>query len=83
MKATRTQYFQPIEEIRKGDVVWIPAGAKPLARRDPKYSDDAHRNTGTAQWQSRGVDGEGGHCPRFSEHEPVISIKTRLSSLGR
>ncbi len=53
------QWGGPIEEIRKGDVVWIPAGVKHWHGATPKYSDDPHRNTGRTQWQSRGVDGEG------------------------
>jgi len=35
------------------------SGGETLARRNTKHGDDAHCNTGTAQWQSRGVDGEG------------------------
>src|SRR5208283_3397643 len=34
-------------------------GSETLARRYAEYRHDAHRDTGTAQWQSRGVDGEG------------------------
>src|SRR5882724_1005577 len=34
-------------------------GGEALARRDTKYSDDPHRNTGRAQWQSCGMDGAG------------------------
>ena len=52
------QWGGPIEEIRKGDVIWIPPGVK-LARRDSDDSDDAYRDTGTAQRQGREVVGEG------------------------
>jgi len=33
-------------------------GSETLARRNPQYGDDPHRNTGRTQWQSRELDGE-------------------------
>jgi hypothetical protein len=36
-----------------------PSGSETPARRNTNHADDAHCNTGTTQWQSRGVDGEG------------------------
>ena len=43
----------------KGRCYLDSSGSETLARRRTKYSDDSHRNPGTARWQSRGVDGEG------------------------
>ncbi len=36
----------PIEEIRPGDVVWIPPGEK-------NHGDDPYRHSRTARWQGR------------------------------
>src|SRR5580700_5221872 len=41
----------PIEEIRPGDVVWIPPGEK--------HWHGAYRHSGTAGWQSGRLDGAG------------------------
>jgi len=43
----------------KGRCYLDSSGSETLARRYAKYSDDAPCNTGTAQWQSCGVDGKG------------------------
>ncbi len=42
-----------IEEIRKGDVIWIPPGVKTLARRYAKYRDDAHRDRNSSMAKPR------------------------------
>ena len=41
------QWGGPIEEIRKGDVVWISGRSERVARRNAKHRNDAHCNTGT------------------------------------
>ena len=48
----------PIEEIRPGDVVWIPPG-KPLAWRVADDRHDPSRRAGAPERQGRRVDGEG------------------------
>jgi NAD(P)-dependent dehydrogenase (short-subunit alcohol dehydrogenase family) len=35
------------------------SGSETLARRNTKHRNDAHCDTGTTQWESRGMDGEG------------------------
>ena len=49
----------PIEDdsVRRRHLV--PARRKALARRYGHHRPDAHRHSGTAQWQDRGVDGKG------------------------
>src|SRR3979490_681426 len=49
----------PIEEIRPGDVVWIPPGKRHLAWRLPYDGDDPPRHPGAPERQGRRVDGEG------------------------
>jgi quercetin dioxygenase-like cupin family protein len=49
----------PIEEIRSGDVVWIPPGKTPLAWCVSHDGDDPSRHPGAPQRQGRRVDGEG------------------------
>src|SRR6204780_1856392 len=45
----------PIEEIRPGDVIWVPPGEKHWRRAH--NGDDAHCHSGTTRRQSRRVDG--------------------------
>ena len=49
----------PVEEIRPGDVVWFPPGEKHWHGATADDRDDAHRHSGEAQRQGRGLDGEG------------------------
>ena len=49
----------PIREIRPGDVVWIPAGRKTLARRFADECHDPSGDAGSARRQYRDLDGEG------------------------
>ena len=49
----------PIEEIRPGDVVWFSPNEKHWHGASTYDSDDAHRHSRGAQWQSGRVDGEG------------------------
>jgi quercetin dioxygenase-like cupin family protein len=72
------QWGGPIEEMRKGDVIRIPPGVKHLARRYAKYSRDAHRHPGTAQWQSRRVDGKG-HRRAIPQMIVVLALNCRRS----
>ena len=48
-----------VDEIRQGDVVWIPAGAEALARSRAQQLDGAHRHRRSARRQNRRLDGEG------------------------
>jgi 4-carboxymuconolactone decarboxylase len=52
------RWGDPVEEIRQGDVVWIPPGQKHWHGAAPNCS-MAHRHRGTTRWQGRGMDGEG------------------------
>ena len=45
--------------LTKSAALEYAAGGEALIRRGPDYIHDAHRHTGTAQWQARGLDGEG------------------------
>ena len=47
----------PIEEIRPGDVVWIPPGREALARGYADDGHDAHRHPGKARRQGGRLDG--------------------------
>ena len=49
----------PVEEIRPGDVVWIPPGEKHWHGATRHHGDDAHRHSGTARRQGRRLDGKG------------------------
>ena len=41
----------PVEEIRPGDVIWVPPGEKHWHGASPTTALDAHRGTGAARWQ--------------------------------
>ena len=49
----------PVEEIRPGDVVLDTARREALARRRADHGDDAHRHSGKARRQDRGLAGAG------------------------
>ena len=49
----------PVEEIRPGDVVWIPPWSEALARRRCHDGNDAHRDHRKSGRQELRVDGKG------------------------
>jgi len=48
-----------VEEIRQGDVVWIPPGQKHWHGAAPQQFDGTHRHRGTNRWEDCRLDGEG------------------------
>ena len=53
------QWGGPIQEIREGDVVWIPPGQKHWARSHAHDTHDTYRHHGISRKQERRVDGTG------------------------
>ena len=53
------QWGGPVRVIRKGDVVWIPAGVKHWHGATPNHHHDAHRIPGAIRWESCGLVGKG------------------------
>ena len=73
----------PKEEIRPGDVVWIPARRKALARRYRHHCNDPHRHRGSSRRNERRLDGKGQRRTIREVNPASRKVRARYPSAGK